>query len=204
MLDVVKEYEGLCKNAQDLGKEYRKHRETFHVEDPNRFAETQEDKIVQMQVVDVLFNDQDCTLVHMQDLTHILGKPNDERIQQQAINSLVGLTSLISKPILQIQDIVSDLLPETNRSKERTLECLLAVKYFSEVIQLTMTNIDYHRPLKDKIFVPENMEEFSPQNLVNELMLELTSNEFDSPYLVLNEMHKSTKQMIMGHAASIR
>ena len=48
------------------------------------------------------------------------------------------------------------------------------------------------------------MEEFSPQNLVNELMLERTSNVFEAPYLVLNEMHRSSKQLIMGHVTSIR
>ena len=107
---------------------------------------------MQMQVVDVLFNDQNCTLVHMQDLTHILGKPNDEKFQHRVINTLVGLTSLISKPLVQLQDSLSSLLIDSNASKERVLETLLAVKYFSEVIQLSMTNIDYHRPLKDKIF----------------------------------------------------
>ena len=98
----MKEYEQSCRIAQQQGIEYRKHREIFSVQDPNRYAEEKQDMILSMQIVDVLFNDQDCTLVHINDQTSIYGKASEDLLQKKMIKTLIGIVSVISKPLDQL------------------------------------------------------------------------------------------------------
>ena len=59
------------------------------------------------------------------------------------------------------------------------------------MIKLSLANIEVYPALKDKTFQLEGMQVFRPQSLVNEIMLERTSNIFETPYLMLGEVSKS-------------
>ena len=55
---------------------------TFEVEQPNPYS-TEERKVVQIQVLDVLYNNEVCNLIYMQDVTKLVDESMREKAQDR-------------------------------------------------------------------------------------------------------------------------
>ena len=89
---------------------------TFEVVDPNPYAEASEPKMVQIAILDVLFDNQVCNLVYMQDLTEIAKKNNKEKGQEslQMVNK--SIADNIQVPQQTIIMLTQQLLESCNEA----------------------------------------------------------------------------------------
>ena len=118
---------------------------TFEVQDPNPYAvhgdsgDQQLKKTMQITIIDVLFNNEVCSLVYLQDLSHV----DHYRQSEQKLDSMVDTSKRVFKELSESQkclDAFMKLLSDVCVSQEQ-LEAFQQARYSCRLTQLMLRNL---------------------------------------------------------------
>ncbi len=86
--------------------------------DPNPYAEDyKKQKTVQIRILDVLFADQDCTLIYMHDLTKFVAKQRHDLAHQHLLMANSHVRDEIQAPQKSISILSKNLMKDCNQSQ---------------------------------------------------------------------------------------